>query len=302
MKKITKISLITAGISMLLGVIFIIIGFVFGARVGCVYANGRFYTKEEIHQTYKSDNYENIKNIYLNGEGYDIELVNSLNNTFSVEYESYGTLNQPEITIKDGQLKVEGYYDNNINGIFFDIFDGLYGIFSGDYYNKITINIPKNAQLEAVDISTTNSKIEINSDFTSDSLRCLTFNDKIQIDSDITVNELTNLETTNDKIVCNGTFYKAVKLKTTNDKIVATGTFNGDLDCNTTNDKIELNLSNSENDYNIEAHTTNDKIVINEKNVIDEYDNGKTFLVDNNADYKLSATTTNDKISINFKD
>lgn len=300
MKKITKISLITAGISILLGVIFIFIGFVFGANVGCVYANGQFYTKEEINKTYKSDNYENIKNIYVNGEGYDIELVNSLDNTFSVEYESYGTFNKPEITVKDGQLKVEGYCDNNINGIFFDMFDGLYKIFSGDYYNKITINIPQNAQLEAVDIRTTNSMIHINSDFITDNLQCLTFNDKIQIDSDITVNKLTNLETTNDKIVCNGTFNKAVKLKTTNDKIVATGTFNCNLDCNTTNDKIELNLSNSENDYNIEAHTTNDKILVNEEKVVDE-DNNKTFSVDNNADYKLSASTTNGKIELNFK-
>lgn len=300
MKKITKISLITAGISILLGVIFIFIGFVFGANFGCVYANGRFYTKEEINKTYKSDNYENIKNIYAKVEGYDIELVNSLDNTFSVEYESYGTLNKPEITVKDGQLKVEGYYDNNINGIFFDMFDGLYKIFSGDYYNKITINIPQNAQLEAVYISTTNSMIHINSDFITDNLQCLTFNDKIQIDSDITVNELTNLETTNDKIVCNGTFNKAVKLKTTNDKIVATGTFNSNLDCSTNNDKIELNLSNSENDYNIEAHTTNDKIVINGEKVVDE-DNNKTFSVDNNADYKLSASTTNGKIELNFQ-
>lgn len=265
MNKIVKVCLLLAAVLIPVGVVLVVIGNIFGGGSGVgIISNGKFSLSSGKTFDFESNDYKDIDRILVDVSNAKINIEQTTEDSFGIEVHLYGIQNDPVITCENKQLQL---VESGKNFIFnFNFFD----LFSHDGENKVTIKVPQNVKLSQADLSTNNGAVEL-MDISTDNLKVKSSNGKIQL-SKMNVTKDTVVETSNGKIICDGTFSGSTLFKSSNGAIEVNGNLSGDVTCKTSNGRIEyIEKSKHISDINLTADTSNGSIYINEAKVEHNY-------------------------------
>lgn len=288
MKKFTKFALKIAAIFIPIGILFIIVGTMIGAKHG-VYINSDWKICLDESHAYSFENYDytGVESISVDISNAKIIIEESSNDKFGIKADLSYVSDEPYEGVDNGILKFEKTAKHTFNMFSFNMamFD--------ESSNTVIIYVPKNAKLEDVNLHTSNGRIEI-SNLNAKNLTVDSSNGGL-VANDSYISDESTFTTSNGRIEIDGTYLEKTYAKTSNGKIIATGIYKGDTTLKTSNGSIEFENNISRNSSDIKADTSNGTIEINGKTVQDE------FYENNKAENLIDAKTSNGSISIEFQ-
>lgn len=290
MKKWTKVLCITAASLIGVGLLFLICGIFLGAESGVYLQKGGVkLIKAGEPFTYENLNIEKVQNVSIDVENAKVELKPAAGNTYGMQVSLSSGENVPDITIDNGEMKVE----QKAKFRFFQIGFDFWGLFH-PHANIVTIYVPEKAELSSLRLHTSNGAIETETAFTTQTVDIDTSNGKIDI-TGLTCKQKAQIKTSNGAIHCDGDFNGETDIKTSNGRIGVSGIYRGEITCKTSNGAIEFQTNLPEKAYNIETETSNGSIRVNGDKVGDDYEKHSQ-----EAAHELWLKTSNGSISVDF--
>jgi len=286
----------TAAIFIVIGFILMAVGFFSGADTSVIFSDGAFYRINDV--AFEYDSAQELEHAIKNVNEINIDVSNAAIYIEQSDDDSYGLHvsyvqvgEKPKVTMEDGMIQVlENEKDNDFHITFFW---NLWKIVLNQNDNKIVLSVPKDAQMDSIQIHTSNGIIESYADYQVNTFIVKSSNGKIDTDH-LTVLQNTDIRTSNGAMDIRGTFSKNFYAKTSNGKIQASGVFHADVTCETSNGAVEMNVENAVDDYELEARTSNGKIVIDGDSYGNEYHSRQSAL------YKMYLKCSNGKVEANF--
>lgn len=276
MRKIIGITLLL----LFLGVLFTVIGFLLGDETNFTIIDRPNYTLKEL--TYEASEIYDLDMILDNR---DVSIIPSDNNQIVITYYE-SEYDWFEVETEEEQLTII-----NRTKWFLGI---SWGIFSLGYdYNKVEIQLPVSVLEYALDIKTSNGRIDLNDLVQIKELKLISSNGTIAV-NDVHVSDYFKLDTSNGKILINDISCDALmNIHTSNGEINIDKLRADNLVANTSNGSITVKIVGQYENYRIEMDTSNGTNYIDGEEKNDSvYNPSQTNLI--NLD------TSNGSIRLNF--
>jgi hypothetical protein len=292
MKKSIRILLIVATSSIGVGILFVIVGILTGAKNGMTWDTAHGVKMLESQKfTYDSGPLNDVKYIDIDVSNAKIQVLQSDSDNFDVQVNYEYQTQEPTVDTSGNRICVSdnsGWHGLSWN---FNLFD--FNWFDGGSGNIVTVYVPQNAKMSSIKLDTSNGSITSEASCSTDTLVISTSNGAVNINH-ADCGQSAEIKSSNGGIQCAGQFQGNTSIKTSNGKIEASGSYKGKTICKSSNSSIEFTTDMSRRDCNIKAETSNGNVRVNGSKV------GDDFSENNEASNSLDLDTSNGSITLEF--
>jgi len=254
------------------GLGFLLIGLAVVLIVSTTTSSDLFVVDDENYTFYEKDyEFDELSSFYLDFDNRNVNILESEDNKVHLKYYIHDKdLVEYEVSEKELNFTISRKW-------YYNIFS--FDIFSSKEYFKVYLYIPSGMNINILDVSTSNGKVDFDVDNIFDIIRLTSSNGRIDISNltatnikastsngditlnDITINDFINLDSSNGDIILSSVTAKEIEADTSNGKIDAQDIISDDIVLDSSNGRIYLSVKGDKDDYRVTLSTSNgDKI------------------------------------------